>query len=110
MKIPIALEPPPTQATTRVGQPALALEQLRARLVADHALQVAHERRVGRRADDRADHVVRALRRSSTQSRIAAEVASLSVRAPASTGCTLAPSSSIRCTLGRWRRVSSTPM
>ena len=46
-------------------QPALALEHLRARLVADHPLQVAHERRVGRRADDRADHVVRALRRSS---------------------------------------------
>ena len=42
-------------------QPPLALEQLRARLVADHALQVAHERRVGRRADDRADHVVGAL-------------------------------------------------
>ena len=46
------------------GQPPLALEHLRARLVADHALQVAHERRVGRRPDDRADHVVRALRRS----------------------------------------------
>ena len=42
-----------------VGQATLALEDLRARLVADHPLQVAHERRVGRRADRRADDVVR---------------------------------------------------
>ena len=42
-----------------VGQAPLALEDLRARLVADHPLQVAHERRVGRRADGRADDVVR---------------------------------------------------
>ena len=44
-----------------LGQPALALEYLRARLVADHALQIAHQRRVWRRSDRRADHVVRAL-------------------------------------------------
>ena len=40
-------------------QPAAALEQLRARLVADHALEVAHERRERRRPDARADRVVR---------------------------------------------------
>ncbi len=42
--------------------------------------------------------------------RIIAETASVSVRAPAATGATRAPSSSIRCTLGAWRRMSSVPM
>ena len=42
-------------------QAPLPLEDLRPGLVADHALQVAHERRVGRGTDDRADHVVGAL-------------------------------------------------
>ena len=41
-----------------VGQPALGGLDLLARLVADHALEVAHQRRVGRRAHRRADHVV----------------------------------------------------
>ena len=49
--MPIAFEPPPTHAIDARGQPPAALEQLRARLVADHALQVAHDRRVRRRAD-----------------------------------------------------------
>ena len=43
----------------RVGQPALGLLQLRARLVADHRLEVAHHRRIGVRPGDRADHVER---------------------------------------------------
>ena len=43
------------------GQRALGLEDLRARLGADHALQVSYECGVGRGADGRADHVVRAL-------------------------------------------------
>ena len=42
----------------RVGQPALGGEDLLARLVADHALQLADELRVRRRADARADQVV----------------------------------------------------
>ena len=41
-----------------VGQPAGLLEDLRARLVADDPLQVAHERGERRGADARADHVV----------------------------------------------------
>ena len=45
-----------------------------------------------------------------TQSRIAAEVASFSVRAPASTGATSAPRSFIRSTFGACRRMSSVPM
>src|SRR6185437_9028548 len=40
------------------GQAFLALEDLSARLVSDHTLQVAHQGRVGRGADDRADHIV----------------------------------------------------
>ena len=64
VKVPIALLPPPTQATTRSGSAPVRLEHLRARLVADHALEVAHERRVGRRADRRADDVVGRRRRS----------------------------------------------
>ena len=44
------------------------------------------------------------------QSRIASLVASFSVRVPKSTGRTSAPSSSIRSTLGRCRRMSSSPM
>ena len=63
VKMPIAFEPPPTQATHAVGQAPVALEHLRARLVADHALEVAHDRRVRRRADGRADHVVGGRRR-----------------------------------------------
>ena len=56
--IPIAFEPPPTQATTASGQRALRLEQLLARLAADHRLQLAHDLGIRRRPDARADHVV----------------------------------------------------
>jgi tryptophan synthase beta chain len=44
------------------------------------------------------------------QSRIASLVASLSVLVPKSTGRTSAPSRFMRSTLGRWRRMSSSPM
>ena len=40
------------------GQPPLPVKQLRAGLVADHALQVSDHRGIGRRADDGADDVV----------------------------------------------------
>ena len=42
----------------RVGQAALGLEDLLARLAADHRLEVAHHRRIGMRAGGRADQVV----------------------------------------------------
>ena len=42
-----------------IGQPALGLLQLGARLMADHRLEVAHHRRIGVRPGDRADHVER---------------------------------------------------
>ena len=59
MNVPIAFEPPPTQAIDARGQPPAALEHLRARLVADDPLQVAHERGERRRPDAGADRVVR---------------------------------------------------
>ena len=43
------------------GQRALGGERLLPRLFADHPLQVADQRRVGRRADRGADHVVAGL-------------------------------------------------
>ena len=45
-----------------------------------------------------------------TQSRMASLIASFSVREPASTGRTSAPSSRMRRTLGAWRAMSSVPM
>ena len=45
----------------RVGQPSLGGQHLLAGLAPDHALQLAHDLRVGGRADARADQVVRGL-------------------------------------------------
>ena len=53
----MAFEPPPMQATSAVGQPPLALEHLRPRLLADDRLEVAHHRRIGMRPGHRADAV-----------------------------------------------------
>ena len=41
----------------RIGQPAFGLLHLLAGLVADDRLEIAHHRRIGMRAGDRADHV-----------------------------------------------------
>ena len=90
-KVPIAFEPPPTQARTRSGSRPAASQHLGARLLAEPALKVAHQRRVGGRPHRGADHVV-GRRHIGTQSRIAADTASFSVRAPASTPTTSAPS------------------
>ena len=53
----MAFEPPPIAGDEAVGQPALRLEHLRPRLVADHALEVAHHHRIGMRAGGGADAV-----------------------------------------------------
>ena len=109
-KVPIAFEPPPTQATTRSGSRPSRVEDLRARLVADHPLQLAHDRRVRRRADGRADDVVgRRDVRHPVADRLGGRLLERAGarRRPARTS---APSSSMRCTLGRWRRMSSSPM
>ena len=57
-KIPMALEPPPTQATTASGSRPAICEDLGAGLVADDRLEVAHHGRVGVRPGHRADDVV----------------------------------------------------
>ena len=43
--MPMALEPPPTQADHQIGQAAFALQHLGAGFVADHGLEIAHHRR-----------------------------------------------------------------
>ena len=55
---PIAFEPPPTQAMARSGSRPSTAEQLGRGLVADPALEVAHDRRVRVRAHGRTQHVV----------------------------------------------------
>ena len=55
---PIAFEPPPTQAMREIRQPPLDGRDLRRRLVADPALEVAHDRRVRVRAHRRTQDVV----------------------------------------------------
>ena len=54
-KMPMAFEPPPTQAATASGQPAGELEHLRAGLLADDPLEVAHDHRERVRAGDGAE-------------------------------------------------------
>ena len=54
---PIAFEPPPIAGDQRVGQAALGGLHLLARLVADHRLEVAHQRGIGVRARGGADDV-----------------------------------------------------
>ena len=50
----MAFEPPPTQAMTASGSAPALLEHLRARLAADHRLQLAHQVGIGMRPDGRA--------------------------------------------------------
>ena len=58
-KMPIALEPPPTQAQHDVGQPADEVEHLLARLDADDAVEVADHLGERVRAGHGAEDVVR---------------------------------------------------
>ena len=57
-KIPAALEPPPTQATTRSGNPRAIRRYWAMRLAADHGLEVANHHRIGVRTEDRTENVV----------------------------------------------------
>ena len=56
--MPMALLPPPTQATMAVGRRAGELEELRARLASDHRLELAHHQRIGMRTEHGAQQVV----------------------------------------------------
>ena len=55
---PMALEPPPMQATSVSGRRPSASMHLLAHLLADDGLEVAHHGRIGMRAGGRADDVV----------------------------------------------------
>ncbi len=56
---PIAFEPPPMQATRLSGRRPSASCICALRLVADHALEIAHHRGIGMRARRRADAIER---------------------------------------------------
>jgi hypothetical protein len=53
---PMAFDPPPMQATSKSGRRPCG-QHLCARFLADHALEIAHEFRIGVRACRRADDV-----------------------------------------------------
>ena len=57
----MAFEPPPTQATATSGKPPASAEHLRARLAADHRLQLAHQIGIGMRAHGRAQTIIGAV-------------------------------------------------
>ena len=87
----------------RIGQPALGLQHLRARLVADHRIgsRAPWPDRDAGRPPCRSGN--RCLSTLATQSRSASFMASFRVAAPEVTGRTSAPSSFMRMTLGAWR-------
>jgi hypothetical protein len=55
--MPIALEPPPTQANHRIRLAPGDLRHLRQAFVADHALEIAHQHRIRMRAGNGPDDV-----------------------------------------------------
>ena len=57
-KMPMALLPPPTQATTTSGRRPACSSICCARLAADHRLELAHHQRIRMRAERRAEQVV----------------------------------------------------
>ena len=107
--MPIALEPPPTQAQTASGsRPSSAstcsrasspMPRVKSRTIAGN----------GCGAGGGPQQVVGVVD-VATQSRSASLMASLSVRLPVATGTTSAPSIRIRATLSAWRSMSTSPM
>ena len=108
-KMPMALLPPPTQATMASGSRPMASRHLRARLLADDRLELADHQRVGMRTEHRAEQVIRL---GDVGDPVAHRLVDgvLQRPAPASTGRTAAPSSRIRKTLSACRAMSSEPM
>ena len=106
--MPMAFEPPPTQATTTLRQPAGSLQQLRLGLRRNDLMEFAHYRRngCGRRGPQQ---VMRLVERA-VQSRSASFTASFNVPEPESTGTTFAPMSCMRYTFGCCRATSFSPM
>ena len=96
----MALEPPPTQATSVSGSRPFGLLHLRARLVADDALEVAHHGGIGVRAGHRADDVDRCPRHWRPSRAAPRSSRPSSVAVPECTGRTSAPSSFMRKHVG----------
>ena len=102
-KMPAALLPPPTQATTMSGKRALLLQHLLARLVADHPLEIAHHDRVRMRPGNRADDVEGRLHFGNPRPQRLAHRILERPRAAATRERPRAPSSSMRLTFGACR-------
>jgi hypothetical protein len=108
--MPMALLPPPTQATRCIGQAAdLRVEHLPAGLAADDALEVAHHRWVGVGPSALPEQVVGGAHIGHP---IADGVVDgvLERLAAGFNPRTSAPSSRMRKTLGSWRAMSTVPM
>jgi hypothetical protein len=92
-----------------IGQAAFLLQHLRARLGADHRLEVAHHGRIGMRTGSSADQVISVFDIGDpVAQRLVHGVLERAV--PALTGRTSAPSSFMRKTLGFCRSTSVAPM
>ena len=78
----MALLPPPTQASSSVGQAAVCSSDLRARFLADDAMKIAHHHRIRMRARARSPAGNAWSATFVTQSRMASLMASFSVRLP----------------------------
>ena len=57
--MPMAFEPPPTQAMIALGKLAFRLQNLRPGFASDHFVEVAHHRRIGMRAQHAAQQIMR---------------------------------------------------
>ena len=109
-KMPIALLPPPTQATIASGSRPIGVEALRARLLADHRLELAHHQRIRMRAEHRPEQVVAV---GDVGDPVAHRLVDGVLQRAARRrrrGAPSAPSSCMRKTLSDWRSMSSAPM
>ena len=93
----------------RIRQPAFKSQYLLARLVADHALEIAHHHRIGMRAGDGADAIERV---GNIGDPVAQRLVHgvFSVFEPNFDRHTLAPSAFMRSTFGCCRATSTEPM
>ena len=94
----------------RVGQPALGLHDLLAHLVADHRLEVAHQRRIGMRAGGGADQVIGGLDVGDPVAERLVHGVLQRAGAGGDRAAPRAPSSFMRKTLGFCRSMSVAPM
>ena len=107
--VPIALDPPPTQAITPSGRRPSRFENLRPRLLADHSMEIANHHRIRMRSQRGAEQVIRI---RDVRHPIAHRFADcvLQRAAAAIHAHDFAPSRRMRKTFSRCRRMSSAPM